>query len=98
MPQKALYLHRPKRIGGLNWIKRAYIMEGIKEVVKDEGGQFSSKRVAAFLTLIYTLAIYAVRGESMDYDIFLTLMAFVTGALGITGVEKIALRSRGKEK
>ncbi len=61
----------------------------MKEIIKDEKGQLSSKRVAAFITLIYTLAMYAIRGAEMDYDIFLTLMVFVTGALGISSLEKI---------
>ncbi len=61
-----------------------------KSVLDDERGVPSSKRAAAFITLLYALVIYAIRGEAMDYDIFLTLMLFVTGALGISGMEKFA--------
>lgn len=64
-------------------------METVKQVFKDEAGNTSSKRVAAFIALIYTLTIYAIRGSDMDYDIFLTLMVFVTSALGISSIEKI---------
>ncbi len=64
-------------------------METIKQLFKDEAGNTSSKRVAAFIALIYALTIYTIRGGDMDYDIFLTLMVFVASALGISSIEKI---------
>ncbi len=64
-------------------------MKEMKEILKDEKGQLSSKRVGAFIALIYTLTIYAIRGSDMEYDVFLTLMVFVTSALGISSIEKI---------
>ncbi len=63
-----------------------------QSVLDDDRGIPSSKRAAAFITLLYTLVLYAIRGQDMDYDIFLTLMLFVTGALGISGIEKFAKR------
>ncbi len=66
----------------------------MKGVVSDETDRYSSKRVAAFVALFYGLTMYAIRGERMDFDIFVSLLVFVAGALGISGVEKIAVRKK----
>ncbi len=63
-------------------------------ILTDETGQPSSKRFAAFVALFYGLAMYAIRMEQMDFDIFVSLLVFVAGALGISGAEKIAGRKK----
>ncbi len=64
-------------------------MKYVVEIFQDDKGQFSSKRVAAFITLFYALGLYAIKGESVSYDIFLTLILFVASSLGISSIEKI---------
>ncbi len=62
----------------------------LKCLLKDAGNSFSSKRLAAFMTLIYTFTMYAVRGDDMPFDIFASLLFFAGGSLGISGIEKFA--------
>ena len=49
-------------------------------------GEPSSKRLAAFIVLVFTLIIEAVKG--MNYDTLVTFLGFVVVSLGISGLEK----------
>ncbi len=64
-------------------------MKYIVEIFLDDKGQCSSKRVAAFITLFYALGLYAIKGDSVSYDVFLTLILFVASSLGISCIEKL---------
>lgn len=57
----------------------------IASVLSDKG-EPSSKRVAAFIVLLFTLAVYAWRG--MEFDTLITFLVFVATSLGISGMEK----------
>lgn len=49
-------------------------------------GEPSSKRLAAFIVLIFTLIVEGFRG--LDYDTLITFLGFVVVSLGISGLEK----------
>lgn len=49
-------------------------------------GEPSSKRLAAFIVLSFTLIVEAWKG--MEYDTLITFLGFVVVSLGISGLEK----------
>ena len=59
--------------------------EFIKSVLSDKG-EPSSKRVAAFIVLIFTMIVFAWKG--MEFDTLVTFLIFVASSLAISGVEK----------
>ncbi len=61
------------------------MMKFIASVLSDKG-EPSSKRVAAFTVLVFTLIVYAWKG--MDFDTLVTFLVFVATSLGISGMEK----------
>jgi hypothetical protein len=61
------------------------MIEFIKSVLSDKG-EPSSKRVAAFIVLIFTMVIFAWKG--MEFDMLVTFLIFVASSLAISGVEK----------
>jgi hypothetical protein len=61
------------------------MMEFIRSVLSDKG-EPSSKRVAAFIVLIFTMIIFAWKG--MEFDTLVTFLIFVASSLAISGVEK----------
>jgi hypothetical protein len=50
-------------------------------------GENSSKRLAGFIILIYTMVMYPI--IDMSYDVFLTWLGASLLALGISGMEKV---------
>lgn len=54
-------------------------------------GEPSSKRLAAFMVLLFTLCIEAWKG--IAFDTLVVFLGFVVTALGITGLEKFVRKS-----
>ena len=63
----------------------------IQKLLSDHDENPSSKRVAAFIVLLYTLIIQAWKG--LEYDTLVTFLGFVVVSLGISGFEKFSKKS-----
>ena len=65
----------------------------IERVLQDDKGEPSSKRIAAFITLFYTLTMYAIKGSEMSIDVLWSLLLFAGAALGISELGKLRKKS-----
>lgn len=62
------------------------LFDFIGKTLSDKG-EPSSKRVAAFMVLIFTLIIEGVRG--LDFETLVTFLSFSAVALGISEISKL---------
>jgi hypothetical protein len=60
----------------------------MKQIIQDQDGRYSSKRVSAFLMLFYVMLLYI--WKDVPFEDLLLFLGFVGTCFGISGLEKFS--------